>query len=223
MKPKAIFAKSKRDLSLVGEVPPKRPKQITNLAIAWTLFGLWNLYNAFQGITADLEIWDLLSNPLLPEWFRLAIPAELFISIAILVAAIIQLITVPLLLTGRPSSIKLALGVFISIAILNLVTGVLYVSAPSEFLPEFSTDILIPFGLGIFQLIIVVYFWRDLNKPEVKLFLGSIKIQETTQEKTVIHSEATEVKSGPKFYCRYCGVENKADAAFCEKCGKQLK
>jgi hypothetical protein len=25
------------------------------------------------------------------------------------------------------------------------------------------------------------------------------------------------------FYCRYCGSENKVDAVFCEKCGKQLK
>ena len=27
----------------------------------------------------------------------------------------------------------------------------------------------------------------------------------------------------PGFYCRYCGSENKVDAVFCEKCGKQLK
>jgi ribosomal protein L40E len=25
-----------------------------------------------------------------------------------------------------------------------------------------------------------------------------------------------------KKYCRYCGAENKSDAAFCEKCGKQI-
>lgn len=29
-------------------------------------------------------------------------------------------------------------------------------------------------------------------------------------------------QSVPRKYCRFCGAENKADAVFCEKCGKQM-
>jgi hypothetical protein len=207
----------------MSEARAKRPRQITNLAIAWTFFGLWNLWNAFQGISADLEIWDLLTNPMLPEWFRLAIPVELAIGIAILVAALIQLVTVALLLVGSPSSVKLALGVFVSIVMLNLVSGSLYASAPPEIRSELGTDILMTFGLGIFQLIILAYFWRELNKPEVKSFLGQTKVEETIREEIVTENKEKKANAKPKFYCRYCGSENKRDAIYCDSCGRQLK
>ena len=208
----------------MGAIPRKRPKQIYNLATAWVLFGFWNLYRAVQGITQNF---DILSNPSLPAWFRLAIPAEVCICVAILVAVIVQLISVPLLLIGKPSwkpsSIKLALGVFISIAVLNLVLGVLYVSAPPEFLSGLSPYILGAFGMGIFQFLAIFYFWRELNEPEVKLFLGSVEAQKTAQERTAVQTAVAETKSKQEFYCRYCGAENKTDAVFCEKCGRQLR
>jgi ribosomal protein L40E len=207
----------------MGAVPQKRPKQIYNLATAWVLFGFWNLYSAVRGITGKFENWDMFSSPLLPLWLRLAIPAELCICIAILVAVIIQLITVPLLLIGKPSSIKLALGAFISVAVLNLVLAVLYVTAPPEFLPELSPNIVSLIGMGIVQFLVVFYFWRDLNEPEVKLFLGSIEAQKTAQERTGVQTAVAETKSKQEFYCRYCGAENKTDAVFCEKCGRQLR
>jgi uncharacterized membrane protein YvbJ len=36
-------------------------------------------------------------------------------------------------------------------------------------------------------------------------------------------TKTAEEKAVTMFYCRYCGKENKSDAVFCEKCGKQLK
>lgn len=35
-------------------------------------------------------------------------------------------------------------------------------------------------------------------------------------------SKAREQVMAGKFFCRYCGGENKSDAVFCEKCGKKL-
>lgn len=209
---------------MISEAQSKRPKQVTSLVIAWIVFGLWNLWSAFQGISADLEIWNLLTNPQLPAWFRMAIPVELAIGIAVLGAALIQLLTVPLLLIRKPYSVKLALGVFIAIAILNLVSGTLYASAPLEIRSELTTDILFGFGLGIFQIIVVTYFWRDLNRPEVKSYFEPTHTQQTApQEKIVMQNEDKMPVTEPKFYCRYCGSENKRDAIYCESCGKSLK
>lgn len=33
--------------------------------------------------------------------------------------------------------------------------------------------------------------------------------------------KAREQAEAGKFFCRYCGTENKSDAVFCEKCGKK--
>ena len=209
---------------MMSESPPKRPKQVTSLAVAWTLFGLWNLWNVFQGIRAYLEVANIISSPLLPAWFKMAIPVELALLVALLIAALVQLLTVPLLLIRKPYSIKLALGVFVTIAIFNLISGALYASAPLEFRSDFTTDMVMAFGLGIFQMIVVAYFWRDLNKPEVKnYFKPTTSQQKVFQEEIVAKKEDKKVDTEPKFYCRYCGVENKKDAVYCESCGRKLK
>jgi ribosomal protein L40E len=65
----------------------------------------------------------------------------------------------------------------------------------------------------------------------VKAYLGVIqsntimqeeKEPEIQQEPISMKEEKSMVKDD-KFYCRYCGRENEADAVFCEKCGKKLK
>ena len=208
----------------MSEPQSPRPKQITGLAILWAILGVWNLWNAFQGVNSDLEFWNYLSNPLVPAWFRMAVPVVLGTGIVVLVAAVIQLLTVPLLLTRKPYSIKLALGVFITIAIINLVSGALYASAPPEIRSELTSGILQAFGLGIFQMIIVAYFWRDLNRPEVKRYFEPTQTQQVVpREEIVMQGEEKKLDSEPKFYCRYCGSENKRDAVFCDSCGRQLK
>ena len=35
-------------------------------------------------------------------------------------------------------------------------------------------------------------------------------------------TKAKEQAKAGKFFCRYCGVENKKDAVYCEACGKKL-
>ena len=49
-----------------------------------------------------------------------------------------------------------------------------------------------------------------------------INRMDKTKGKTVVINKEKPLDSKPKFYCRYCGAENKDDAMFCEKCGKKL-
>ena len=53
----------------------------------------------------------------------------------------------------------------------------------------------------------------------ISVMSGTNKIK----QKTVLTSEEEATDFQLKFYCRYCGAENKNDAVFCERCGKQLK
>jgi len=74
-------------------------------------------------------------------------------------------------------------------------------------------------------------YWQYIDKPHVKAFLGVAEPRPTLQEKPLVivqekQIETVEKKTKeniPKFYCRYCGVENKTDAIFCESCGRKMK
>jgi ribosomal protein L40E len=48
---------------------------------------------------------------------------------------------------------------------------------------------------------------------------GQTKGQKTRDTKT---AESLSGKMDAHKYCRYCGMENKIDAVYCEKCGKQI-
>lgn len=51
-----------------------------------------------------------------------------------------------------------------------------------------------------------------------------VRVQELTGETRVETVKPQQVEEGEsKFFCRYCGAQNKSDAVFCEKCGKKLK
>jgi hypothetical protein len=204
----------------MGETQYKRPRQITVVAVLWLIFGLYNLWVAFQGISADLSGWSIISLSSITAWFKMAIPFELGLSIALLVTSLLQLITVPLLLIGKSYSTKLALGVFMTIAILNLTTGALYASAPVEYSSDFSSATIQAFGLGIFQIIMVVYFARDLNKPEVQNFMHRNAVHNSPEIDNLQNSSST--IPNMTVYCRYCGVENSSESSYCGKCGKSL-
>jgi len=73
---------------------------------------------------------------------------------------------------------------------------------------------------GILALVIVIaiFIFTKLTKAsKIREFIlnPQVEINEETR-KTV---EQTKVG---KFFCRYCGAENKTDANFCEKCGKKI-
>lgn len=86
----------------------KRPKGLTILSILWCVGCGYNLYVGLNTIRIDLGVWPILSNPLLPEWFRFGIPAELFISIIVTVFGIIQMFTIYGWWTGKSWSYKTA-------------------------------------------------------------------------------------------------------------------
>jgi hypothetical protein len=207
---------------------PKRPNGLTFIAIIGLIFGLVNIYMSFQTIILDIEAFPYLYGPLIAHpWFNTGIIVELILAVFLVILGIIQLITVPGLWTGKPYSYKLALGVPILLLISNVSSSVLYASAPAELgLDTGSSNFYV--AMSVFW--IIIYFWY-LREPHVKAYLGVIqsntimqeeKEPEIQQEPISMKEEKSMVKDD-KFYCRYCGRENEADAVFCEKCGKKLK
>ena len=155
----------------MGTTQPNRPTPITVIIILWLILGVWNIWVAVQGIRADLGSWHLLSNPLLPEWFKMAGPVELGINSAVLGAALLQLLAVYGLFAGKRWSYKLALTVPLIIAGLNMTSSVLYASAPPEISQNLVAAIAQGLGSGVLQIALVIVSWKYLNKPEAKTFL----------------------------------------------------
>ena len=80
--------------------------------------------------------------------------------------------------------------------------------------PELSSGFVedyITVGIAIFAFVFVIAVLVMINRMD------------KTKEKTVVTNKEKPPDTTPKFYCRYCGVENKNDAVFCEKCGKNIR
>jgi ribosomal protein L40E len=204
----------------MGEKLP-RSSGLSLIAVFWFIFGLINVYLAFQTISLDLEVLPYISDSGVHSWFSFGVPTELVLAILVLSLGLLQIVTVPGLWTGKPYSYKLALIVPIVLVIANVSSFGLYASAPAELdLGLNVTTILFPLVMSI---VWVVIYWQYLGKPHVKAFLGVTQSQPIIQESITPQKEEKMVGKEAIFYCRYCGAENKTDAVFCEKCGKQLK
>ena len=164
----------------MGEPATKRPGIVT-IAIAWSFLGLLNIWVAITGVSSNIAGWHLISDPLTHEWLKLAIPAELGLFVAILIAALFQLLSIPGLPRGKSWSYKLALGVPILVAIFSLALGVLYAIAPPEFSELQSQRMILAFLFAVFQLVAAFLFWKYLNRPEAKMFLEMMQKQSASK------------------------------------------
>ena len=70
----------------------------------------------------------------------------------------------------------------------------------------------LPYGVAVAILGVIVVVIGIVIKDEPDE-------QEYEQEAETVSSSTTPML---KRYCRFCGAENKRDAVFCEKCGKQI-
>ncbi len=148
----------------------KRPDGITAISIVWFLFGLYNIYSAYQTASVDVDSLKYLNGYGLSEWFNFGIPAELALSLTIIVFGLVQLVTVFGLLKGKKYSYKFALVLPIAILIINIASLGLYLSAPSEIGLSVNYGMLGGLiGGGVFWTVII---WQYLRKPHVKSFLG---------------------------------------------------
>ena len=159
----------------------QRPGIVT-VAIIWSIFSVINIWVAFQGISSSIEGWDLISDPLTHEWLRTVIPIELGFFVAILIAALFQIVAILGLPKGRILSFKLALGAPIAIGILSLMLGLLYASAPPELSELQGSRVILAFAFGAFQIVSAFLFWRYMKRPQVKFFL-EMKQKQSTAEK----------------------------------------
>ena len=186
----------------------KRPIGLTLIAIGWLISGIINIYLASEIVRGDLEGLQYLSAPLISEWFGFAVPTELTLSILVLCLGVLQILAVPGLLVGKKYSYRLALAIPVAFVIVNLAFLGLYSSAPSTI--NLGKSMVYPAVSAVVGMFWVIVYWKYLEKPNLKTYLG------VTQPKPLISAET-------KFYCRHCGAENKVDADFCEKCGKNIE
>ena len=148
----------------------KRPYGLTIIAILWSIFGLYNIYSAYQTLSSDIEGLAYLSGYGLHPWFSIAIPAELALSIISICLGLLQMITVFGLWMGKKYSYTLALAIPIAFVIINLSFLGLYLSAPSEVDLDFNVSIL--GGLVGGGIVWTLIYWQYLRKPHVKAYLG---------------------------------------------------
>lgn len=183
----------------------------------WTIGSLVNIYQGLNGIIIDLGALPLLSDPYTHEWLRSGLPAEMMISFFILAFGFLTLLVVYGLVTARSWSYHFGLAIPIFTALINLASMALYSSAPAELELQGAVDSIAPFL--VINFIWLVILWVYLPKPHVKQYLNVIPTPAPALVPMPPPPEPVATTEGKKF-CRYCGAENKTDAVFCEKCGK---
>jgi len=84
-------------------------------------------------------------------------------------------------------------------------------------------------SFGVEQRRIFDFHAEEKSTKQLVGLLSHLKQKTTLEEQVDKESEAQPAKQQEteqgetRFFCRYCGAENKSDAVFCEKCGKKLK
>lgn len=207
--------------------PKRRPDGITALAILWTIGSLLNIYQGLNGVIVDLGALPLLSDPQMNPWVRFGLPAEMMISFFVLAFGFLTLLVVYGLVTRRSWSYHFGLAIPIFTAIINFASIALYSSAPAELELQGAVESIAPFL--VINLIWLVILWVYLPKPHVKQYLNviptppaTVPIPPTASTLPVPPSPEPVATTEGKKFCRYCGVDNKTDAVFCEKCGKKI-
>jgi ribosomal protein L40E len=75
--------------------------------------------------------------------------------------------------------------------------------------------------VGVLPYLLVYHFWPTLRCPICHgTELEDVTAVHTLKAKPHVQMKANRQKG--RFFCRYCGAENKADAIFCDKCGKKI-
>lgn len=148
----------------------KRPDGITAISVLWLIFGLINIYLAYQTAGADVSLIQYLNGHGLSGWFNIAIPVEFGLSIATIAIGIVQLAVAYGLLKGKGFAYLPALAVTPTILIVNLASLMLYLSAPSGI--DLSVNYGLSGGLVVGGVIWTAIIWQYLRRPYVKSFLG---------------------------------------------------
>ena len=150
-------------------------------------------------------------------------------SLLSLFLGLLQIVTVFGLWTGKRYSYRFALLIPIILIIGYVCSIALYASAPAEL------ELLSSMGIFVSGLVMGVFwlgvYWQYIDKPHVKAFLGVAEPRPILQGKQSVILQKKQIEAAveqtienkTKFYCRYCGVENKRDAVYCESCGRKLK
>ncbi|QQG48412.1 MAG: hypothetical protein HY247_06625 [archaeon] len=126
-----------------------------------------NIYTSATTINTDLRVLPMLSGSTVDPWFQFGVPAELAISIALLIAGLLQLLTVSGLWFGRKYSYYMALILPVVILAVNLTYALLTYSAPESLGLRDSTQ----WSYVVSGVFWVAIYWNYLRKPRVKAYL----------------------------------------------------
>jgi hypothetical protein len=152
-----------------------RPKGLAFLVILWFATGVYNLYVGLSGIKADLQAFQFLSS--LPEWFRIGIPAEFALNVIVFVVSLVAMVIIYGLWTGKSWSDRLALGIPLSITVIDMLSLALYYSAPAEVQAYVAAgDVSVNWGVTLFSAFATVMCWNFLRQAEVKEYMSSRRI-----------------------------------------------
>ncbi len=154
----------------------KRPTGITLIAVFWAVSSVGNVFQGFLVFLAYVGIQPIYyMRPDVPRWFRFAMPSQLVLSFLTIAFVVLAFVAVSGLVTGASWSYRFALAISLFIAVVNLATLALYLSAPSELDPVLLqgyrrvVDAVVPFvAINVFWLVVI---WSYLTRPHVKQYL----------------------------------------------------
>lgn len=221
-----------RDYAFGGDAllyPPsqlmKRPAGIAWLAVLWSIGVIILIIRSLNLLIGDLGYFPLLSDPNVPEWYRFGLPAEMVLSIFVILVGFLALYVVYGLYTAKSWSYIPALATPLFALVLNVAETFLYASAPSE--AEMGYTVAASFIIALISSFWLLVVWFYVPKLHVKQYLklapppAPVPVPPTAILPVPPPPEPVAITEEKRF-CRYCGAEQKSDAVFCEKCGKKI-
>jgi hypothetical protein len=148
----------------------KRPNGIVIIALLWVIISAFSINNGLETIGYATSEIPFLNDPSEPEWFRMAVPADIALSLLTVVVGIVALFVVYGLFTAKSWSYNLAFAIPVSAAIANGSKAALYSSAPAD--EGFAGDFALYLALTLINLVWIVVTLVYLRRLYVKQYLG---------------------------------------------------
>lgn len=198
----------------------KRPDGISAIAVLWTIGSIFNIVTGLNNVIIDLGALSYLSDPRVAEWFRFGLPAELVLNFFIVAFGFLVLLIVYGLWMAKSWSYHFALAVPVFITVINVAVLALYASAPTTL--ELGGRVYSAIPTVGFNLIWAVIIWYYMTRPHVRKYLLGSPPELVSPARPPVPPPEAQMAKEEKRFCRYCGADNKTDAEFCEKCGKNI-
>jgi hypothetical protein len=154
----------------VSEDKPRMPMSLAFITLIWLVTGMYAVYSNYNAISFDVSMFSMLSSSIVPAWYRIGVPAELFLSTMFLLLGVFQLAVVPGFLLGKSYAYIAGLVLPVVATAVNIVAVGLYVTMPEGF--KVGSDLILSLFALVVNLSLAVLSWVYLSKEEVKDYLS---------------------------------------------------